>query len=314
MSTEPPMTDALGQVLRQLRLRASVSNLGRLCGLWAIDASGSGQATFHLVLSGRCWLRVGATPPRELGAGDLVLLPRDAPHLISDGPSAEAVVPPMGGFASTASSTEGTTLVCGQLLLSKGAGLPLLRALPECRVFHASGANGDRWARSLVEQLVREVDGRAPGADAVIERLIDLLFIEALRHHAERAPERAGLLAALADERLERSLRRMHGDLAHPWTVDGLAEIAGMSRSAFSESFRAHLGESPMKYLTRWRLHVAAGLLVDSNASVLEIALQVGYGTEPALARAFRRELGLSPGSLRLGGAAAARSLQRASL
>lgn len=291
--------EALGLLLGQLRLRATVTYQGQLCGRWGLDTSGAGRAGFHLVLKGRCWLRCGSDAERELVAGDLVLLPRDAPHLIRGErhpaqPGVEAVWP-LGADAPPGS----TALVCGRFELSPGVAGPLLSALPACFVFRCGREGGDPWPRVLVERLLREATESGAASNVVIEHIVDLLFVEAIRHHVSEQPESVGLLRALADPRLARALHGMHSDLARAWTVDSLAEMAGMSRSAFAESFRSLLGETPMRYLARWRVHVAAVWLTESDATVLEVALRVGYQTEAAFSRAFKRELGTTPGSLR---------------
>lgn len=294
--------DVLSTILRHLRLGAAVTHLGRFCGAWALDTSGTGRATFHLLLAGRAWVHLGeATPPFALEPGDLLLFPKDHSHLVSNDEKPSGVANAVQPVPLSEPWTgEGAALVCGQVLIERGLAAPLLAALPDFLVFRGTAETPGGWPQTLAQRALEEATAGSVGASIVIERVVDLLFIEAVRQHLRRAPDQSGLFAALADPKLARALSRIHGEIETPWTLEALAEVAGMSRSAFADAFKATLGDTPMKYLTRWRLHLAATWLREGNDTVLDVALRAGYQTEAAFVRAFKREFGTTPGATRV--------------
>ena len=292
--------DLLASLLSTLRLHTTVFAQGTFCGSWAIDTSGSGQASFHLVVAGRCFLRM---PPADqtwpLGPGDLVLFPRDAPHAITPGVGSEA--PPNAAVPvpfDIAPPEPGTGLLCGHFEFARTRRNPVLDALPDHVLFRAH-ERADSWPRRVIEQVIRESKAGAPASTVVVERLVDILFIEAVRRRAAAAPDAIGLFAALRDPQLRRAIEGMHARPEHDWTVASLAERAAMSRSAFAARFQAVLAETPVQYLTRWRMQLAYGWLRDGAVTVLDVALRAGYQTEAAFNRAFKREMGVTPGAVR---------------
>lgn len=295
--------DVLSTVLTRLRLRATVLVQSRFCGTWALDTSGTGKAAFHLVLSGSAWLHLDAQPePTLLRGGDLVLFPRDAPHVISHDRERTAVINTVKGFGlEEAAPSEGTVLLCGHFEVIDHRGDPLLSALPECLLFPGCQSDSQSFPAVLLRRILEETRASSVAANVVIERLIDVLFIEAIRHHLHSNAEKHGLFAALGEPRLARVLARVHARPEEPWTVESLAEIGGMSRSAFAQLFHDVVGESPVKYVSRCRIQAAVPMLREELCTVLEIAMRLGYQTEAAFARAFKRELGVTPGAVRRG-------------
>jgi AraC family transcriptional regulator, activator of mtrCDE len=292
--------DVLDSLLQGLRLRTTIFHRGTFCGAWALDTSGSGRAAFHLVLDGSCWLRLSSNPgPVPLGGGDLVLFPRDAPHAIASDP--DASVPPNQAESvplDAQAPVPGTALICGHFEFATHGANTLLDALPDHVVFRAPASGASSWPRHILERILEEARADRPARAVMIERLVDLLFIEAIRDYLVAQPQSTGLFAALRDPQIRRALDAMHADVERAWTVEDLAAAAAMSRSAFASRFQAILGRSPLGYLTGWRMQLAYDWLQE-GATVLDVALRCGYQTEAAFHRAFKRQTGLTPGLVR---------------
>jgi len=293
-------SDVLDSLLQGLHLRTTIFHRGTFCGAWALDTSGSGRAAFHLVLDGSCWLRLPSSPaPVPLGGGDLVLFPRDAAHTIASDP--DAPVPPNQAVSvplDAQAPVPGTALICGHFEFATHGANTLLDALPDHVVFRAPASGASSWPRHILERILAEARADQPARAVMIERLVDLLFIEAIRDYLVAQPQSTGLFAALRDPQIRRALDAMHADVERAWTVEDLAAAAAMSRSAFASRFQAILGRSPLGYLTGWRMQLAYDWLQE-GATVLDVALRCGYQTEAAFHRAFKRQTGLTPGLVR---------------
>src|SRR4029453_14436290 len=189
--------------------------------------------------------------------------------------------------------------VCGFLGCDRRPFNPLLSTLPH-RLCVPGLGNG--WHQSFARQVVEESRAQRAGADSVVARLAELMFVEVLRRYIETLPPgQHGWLAGLRDEFIGRGLGLLHGDPAHPWTIDELAGGVSMSRSAFPDRFTAIVGQPPMQYLAQWRMQLAAGRLATGSAKVAAIAEEVGYESEAAFSRAFKRLMGVSPAAWRRG-------------
>jgi AraC family transcriptional regulator, activator of mtrCDE len=292
--------DVLDTLLQGLRLRTTIFHRGTFCGAWALDTSGSGRAAFHLVLDGGCWLHLPSLPgPVRLGPGDLLLFPRDAPHtLASDEGVSVAANQSVSVPLEAQAPVPGTALICGHFEFAARGSNALLDALPDYVVFRSPASGATSWPRRILERIFEEARADQPAHAVMIERLVDLLFIEAIRDYLVSRPQSTGLFAALRDPQIRRALDAMHADVERAWTVEDLAATAAMSRSAFASRFQAILGRSPLSYLTAWRMQLAHDWLQD-GATVLEVALRCGYQTEAAFHRAFKREIGVTPGIVR---------------
>jgi AraC-like DNA-binding protein len=316
--------DTLSDVLRVVRLTGAVYFTIDGSSPWVAETPPGGEIAphiaggvehvvdYHIVTAGGCWGGVLHHPPVRLEAGDIIVFPHGDPHVMSSAPgmrgqrdpgiyqsARQAPVPIclslQGGGPETAA------LICGFLGCDARPFNPLLANLP--RVIHVPGTGQRRSTlRPLVELALGESSAPGPGSASVLARVSELLFIEAVRHHvAALPPEGVGWLAGLRDEGVGRALEKLHARPAHPWSLEELARETGMSRSVLAERFAHFVGVPPIQYLAKWRIQLAASLLRSSQAGLADIAERVGYGSEAALSRAFKRQVGLAPASYRRG-------------
>ena len=198
------------------------------------------------------------------------------------------------------SDPDRATVVCGFLGLDARPFNPLLAALPRVLRVPGTTLGADSWVTTFLRTVVAESNARRPGGEAVLERMSEMLFVEVLRRHIDSLPpEQKGWLAAMRDPAIGRALSLIHEKPAEAWTLERLSEAAGLSRSSLHERFVHFIGQPPMHYLAQWRMQVAAGLLRDTSAKLVAVALDVGYESEAAFSRAFKRVAGVSPGSWR---------------
>jgi AraC-like DNA-binding protein len=265
---------------------------------------------YHVVLAGSCWAGVVGGPAVRLQAGDVILFPQGDAHVVSSAPGmrgepdGQALRAAQAGPLPIAIRLDGgsddrTHIACGFLGCDARPFNPLLAALP--RVVHLTRASSDdHRLEELVKLAVLESSERRGGGGAVLSRLSELLFVECVRRHlATLPPDQVGWLAGLRDEGVGRALTRLHASPAHPFTLDELAREVGMSRSVLAERFNRLVGVPPMQYLAQWRMQLAASLLASTSAGLAEIAERVGYGSEAALSRAYKRWVGVSPADWR---------------
>ena len=291
------MSDPLSEVIALLQPRTVFSKRIAGAGRWAVRYSDFGHPSFCAVLEGRCRLAVAGHPPLVLEAGDFLLLPATPSFTLSSlEPSRLERVDPRVAPAPTGDVRHGTRggrpdvrLLGGYFLFDSPDAALLVSLLPA--LVHVRGVE----RLSTLVRLVGEESGeRRSGRDLVLTRLVEVLLVEALRSTSNgEAPP--GLLRGLADERLAPAMRQMHGQLARPWTVAGLAKTAALSRSAFFERFTRVVGRPPMEYLLAWRMAVAKDLLRRPDHSVAEVAARVGYGSASTFSTAFSRHVGRPP-------------------
>jgi len=292
------MSDPLADVVKLLRPRAVYSKVISGAGSWAVRYSAFGEPSFCTMLEGECVLAVDGQEPLALAAGDFVLMPA-TPGFTMSGlePAAPVFVDPRQVSAPTEEIRHGRRegppdmrMLGGYFAFESPDAALLASLLPT--LLHVR----DIGRLSVLVQLVREESlQQKPGRDLVLERLVELLLIEALRSTpGERAPP--GLLRGLADPRLSTALRHLHGDPAQSWTVADLARKAALSRSAFFERFSRAVGLPPMEYLLAWRMALAKDLLARSDVGIAEVAERVGYGSASTFSTAFSRHVGQPPG------------------
>jgi AraC-like DNA-binding protein len=269
---------------------------------------------FHLIAAGACSVEIATGERKAASAGDVLLLPFTNEHKLWNGDVAEMAFGPdlmrpgpINGLWSIdhGGGGETTRIVCGFIESSEFLFAPVFRSLPPLLV----DRTGDDKVSALLTSTVREIlelaDAAAPGSEIMLGRLMELLFVEVVRRYAARLPANAkGWFAALNDPVVSRALQLVHGDPARRWTVDDMAREAGASRTVLAERFNAVMGQAPIEYVTAWRMQLAAERIRNSTVSLAAIAADVGYESEAAFNRAFKRVTGVTPGRWRNGAAA----------
>lgn len=324
--------DTLSDLLRTVRMRGAVFYYVSFRDRWSAEAPPAREIAeavmpgcehvmeYHMIAKGSGWAAVSGLPPVKLAAGDIVMFPQGDRHVLSSAPGVEPLrltadwvfarrndPRPMpisyhhgvvdAGAAVPVEDAD-TIAVCGFLGCDLRPFNPLVAALP--RILHLPASRAGDWVERVIDQAVVESNDRRPGGDAVLERLSEMMFVDAARRYLEGLPEDAtGWLAGLRDRFVGRALALMHERPDHPWSVDDLAREVGLSRSALHERFMKFLGDAPMHYLANWRIQLGARLLRESNRNVAAIALDVGYDSEAAFSRAFRRIVGMPPAAWR---------------
>lgn len=302
--------DVLSDILDAFHLTGTLYFRGEFTAPFGVSVPAhENAARFHVCLNGSCVLDVGdGTEPVVLQRGDLLIVPHGSAHTISDRPGrptqdlddalSEAEFTGDSPFAYGGGG-ELTMLVCGHFAFEKETLHPLLDALPSLLHFPARARSDYRWLDEAMRFLGDEARADRPGARVVAERMADILFIQVLRAWVERDGDKAGPIAAIRDPHLGKALHSIHQDPAAPWTVATLARNAGMSRTTFSERFNNLVGMAPIQYLTQWRMEKAKHALRTRRTPMAEVAVGVGYQSEAAFNRAFRRFVGVGPGRYR---------------
>jgi AraC-like DNA-binding protein/mannose-6-phosphate isomerase-like protein (cupin superfamily) len=307
MNAQP--RDSVTELLTALTVRSSVYCLSELRAPWGFEVGGANVAKFHFVLEGECWLHTDSISPVLLSAGDLVILSRGERHLMRDEKDSPVVglddliaEHPLDDQARLHCGGTGplTRLLCGGFGLGSAIPAPLLALLPPVLHIDAVSTGVITWLEPVFALVRYEADRADPGAQAMFAKLADVFLAQALRSYLIGA-QQAGLLQLepAADPHIDAAMALLRDHPERPWTVEALARQVGMSRTLFCMRFRAAVGESPMRHLTRVRLGQAAGYLTTTKLSLDAIARRTGYGTSAALAKAFRREYETSPGRYR---------------
>ena len=291
--------DVLSDAITAMRTGRPHSGLRRLRTPWSADFPASDGAGFHIVLTGACWFTPVKGHPVMLGPGDAVFLPREPGHRLASVPRREPGTNTDAASASPGSDPE-AILLCGSYQLDGSRTHLLWTSLPSFMHFPARIGSATPL-RAAIDLLGAELAAAKPGADAMIPALLDALLVCMVRHWIETdaEPHGSGWSSAIRDPALTAALTAMHEAPAKAWTVHELARAAGMARSSFSERFAQTLGQAPIAYLTWWRMTIAAKRLKDTDAPIAAVARQVGYASEFAFAKAFKRELGTAPGAYR---------------
>lgn len=304
--------DVLTQVLEAVHLGSALSSRIEVRAPWALHygKETGHRAGFHVVASGTCWVRLdGNAEQIALGPGDVVVFPHGAGHILADCPTTPAteiaehvatLAPGERAVLPAGSDGDPAILLCGSYSFGADGSNPLLRGLPDLLHIPA-GQIGSGPLAAAVQLLAGEARGTEPGSALVIDRLVGLLFVYALRawlnHHVDASAY--SWFGALQNPAVGPAVQAVHDDPAYAWTVEALAQHSGLSRAAFARRFNQAVGESPLAYVTRWRMTVAANLL-EQGERIGEVAGKVGYDNEFAFAKAFKRVRGIAPGQHRL--------------
>jgi AraC-like DNA-binding protein len=306
--------DVLANVLSVTNLATQVLGAREFAAPWSVQMPAQGHAAVYIVRRGSCWLKTADGEVIRLNAGDVALLATGDAHALSSDremrepePYQEAIarsqgslVPPRDGRADPA--IEPTLLQSAIYRFSHDTAHPLLSLLPAVIRLPADQTHSENELQTLLRLIGAETGRREAGSDLVVPRLIDALFVYILRTWVKEQPEgSAGWLGALRDPQMRKALSQIHEAPQAPWTVESLARSVAMSRAAFAKRFTDLVGEPPLAYITRWRMDLAAKLLRESMEPVSRIAGRVGYISETAFAKAFRRRRNVAPGQYRYG-------------
>ena len=265
---------------------------------------------FHYVAEGEVHIQIEGEQDEDLiEAGEVVLLPRNDMHLMGSDlrlpavPGKEVIRPPRdGGLFSIHHGGTGscTRMVCGFLGCASTEGNPVISSLPPLLRVKLEQGGAAEWIRSTFQYAAEEVSAARPGSETVLAKVSELLFVEAVRRYAEELPDgRTGWFSGLRDPHVARALALLHRDITRRWTVDDLGREVGMSRSALADRFIRLIGVPPMHYLAGWRMQVATGKLRDTSDSLAQVAETVGYDSEAAFSRAFKKAFGTAPATWR---------------
>ncbi len=303
--------DVLNDIFETIQLQGNFYFRTDFSAPWATTVPPFARAArFHHVVRGRCWCRVEGVEPLMLETGDFILIPNGASHVLADKPT--DVAPPLetvleaAGYRGEALLSIGsgdpraaTQLVCGHLTFRSGADHPLLRAMPP--FIHIAEATRSRrpWFDEILKILVTHVFNGHPGSIAVVTRLSEVLFIEAIRSAGDEAPRLKAMIEGFSDDRIGWAIALMHRDPAKHWTVGMLARAVGMSRTRFAILFHDLIGMAPIGYLAEWRLQKAVALLTTTRKTIGEIAPASGYASPAAFTRAFVERFGKPPRQMR---------------
>jgi AraC-like DNA-binding protein len=317
------VTDTLSDVLRAVRLTGAVFFTIDGSAPWATETPEASAIAsrivpgaehvidFHVVTAGSCFGGIVGQPPVRLAAGDVIVFPHGDSHVMSSAPGMRGH-PDVDIYQRTGvdlpvpvrvhgGGRERAEVICGFLGCDLRPFNPLVATLP--RLIHVPAQPGDD---GIIAQFIRlgvaESAARRAGSDAMLAHLSELLFVEVVRRHLATLPlDHRGWLAGLRDEQVGRALAHLHDRPAHPWDLEQLASATAVSRSALAERFAHFVGVPPMQYLAEWRMQLAAGLLTSTSLGLAAIAARVGYGSEAAFSRAFKRLVGLAPALWREG-------------
>lgn len=310
--------DPLGEALHFLRMSGVFYCRSEFTAPWAVAMPPIDHCLmFHVVTSGRCWLKDADGQSRLLQAGDFVLVPHGQGHILASEPDVpadqlfdlpreqvsdrfEILRHGMGGAVAG--------VICGAVRFDHPAARQLIAMLPATICIDAADVSQTDWMQSMLRFMAAEARELRPGGEAVITRLADILVIQAIRAWIEKDPAaQTGWLGALQDRQIGRAIALIHRDPARTWTLASLAAEVAMSRSAFAARFTELVGVSAMHYVARWRMQVALTSLTEQDVGLGELANRLGYQSEAAFSRAFKRFMGVSPGAVRRDGVALVR-------
>lgn len=310
ISSPPVPSDPLGETLHLLRLTGTLYCRAELNAPWGIELpSMDGCMMFQVVTAGQCWLEVEGDEPRLLRQGSLALLPHGTSHVLRSDPNVDTEplfdipveqISERYEIMRYGGDGDFCHITCGVVRFDHVAAQHLTQLLPEVLQVDTWDDDDGSWLQSTLRFISREAKELRPGGETVITHLADILIIQAIRSWLDSAPEaNEGWLRALRDDRIGPAIAAIHRQPGREWTVTTLAREVGMSRSGFSARFTDLVGESAMHYLARWRMHLARTQLTETSDSLHQIATGLGYQSEAAFSRAFKRVFAVSPGSVR---------------
>ncbi len=298
--------DALGDILRVIRLQGSVYFNACFCSSWGLSMERSNQSMFHIIVKGDAWLQMESLEePMHLQAGDIVFFPKGAAHTIAEQKNADC----MSGKQVVEAYSRGETLfdgdqeefniVCGYVKYTHYITHPFIENLPQLIHINTEMRTKFVWLDAVIQQIVIESRENCPGSLALIDKFTEILFMQIIRVYAEEMNTQQSYLSALMDKRLSHALALIHSESEKDWTIEQLALEVGMSRSSLYSQFNDTIGVPPMKYLYEWRMLEAKQKIENSNKAIALIAEEVGYQSDSAFQKAFKRFFNFTPASLR---------------
>jgi AraC-like DNA-binding protein len=317
--------DPLGEALHFLRMSGIFYCRSEFSAPWGLALPPMKDSLmFHFVTSGRCWLEVEGAERRQLQRGDLALVPHGEGHRLRSEPGIFAaklfdlpreLVSERYEILRHGGEGAVTNMVCGAVRFDHPAAHHLVKLLPRMICIDVSSSPHMDWINSMLRFMAAEAEQLRPGGEAVITRLADILVVQTIRAWIERDPAaQTGWLGALQHKQIGRAISLIHRDPVRAWTLASLAAEVAMSRSAFAARFTDLVGEPAMHYVARWRMHLALTWLKEDDAPLCDLANRLGYESEAAFGRAFKRFIGISPGAVRRNGRSANGNAYRVNL
>jgi len=280
-------TDVLSDLLRSLRASGTVYFCDELKAPWNKEFFDTTAGCFHQIRRGGCWV-ASEGMVEHLGPGDFIFLAPGRNHTLASQPPGEEHL----------ATDPGTLLLCGYCEFTSDVDSPMASLFPPISIIRDEALQQESWLRSILAQLSAEYLSQKPGAQLAVNKLTEVLMVELIRMNFGQN-ERSTLMHALTDKHISDSLSHLHNDLSHAWTLDSLAKEVGMSRAGFAKRFKELVSLSMFDYLTQLRVQRAKELLTDTNQSLYEIANQIGYESDLAFTRTFKKRTGVTPTAYR---------------
>jgi len=297
--------DALSKVLETIKFKGVVYDKRQLAAPWGIEVQQDEASQFWRLLKGKCWLKVPGEPPVEMREGELIFVPHGSAHWIADHPRSSRVSSitfrkaRASGNPMFTKGGETTVLIGGHFEFDTKPAHPFLTDLPKLIRITDFKTEVRAWLHHTASLIAEEVSHDRPGSKIILGRLAEIAFVYLIRAYLEKADHPKGFLLALKDERLSAALKGMQESPEKKWTLDSLSATARMSRSLFCAEFKKTVGETPLSYLTNWRIIKAKELLLTTKGNISEVAMGVGYQSEAAFNRIFSKKTSQTPASFR---------------
>jgi len=297
--------DALSDVLETIRLKSAVYFRSDFSSPWGMEVPKGPFAQFHMVAKGRCKLKMKGKPTIDLFSGDIVIFPFGASHWLADSNKSkktngmEVVQSIWDGQSLFSGDKFATSLVCGHFEFDRNTDHPFIKALPDFIHISDVDRKSMAWLESISNLIMQEADSENSGSNIVVNRLAEVLFIHAIRAYIISNKDEKGFMTALKDEKISKALKLIHVAPEKNWTLNSLSSEAGLSRTLFANRFRDMVGETPLTYITSWRILKAKQMLEQTDEPVGIIAEKVGYTSEAAFNRVFKKRVNQTPGVYR---------------
>lgn len=292
--------DVLSDLLSKVKLSSVVYFKSDFSDPWGMDIPKGPFAQFHIVTKGQCILKT-KEQSIQLFTGDIIVFPLGASHWLANNENSklyngqEVVESIIAGKSLFNGDKLATTLVCGHFEFNKTMDHPFINELPSMIHITDTDRKDFSWLESITSLVIQEAGKEQSGSNVIVNKLGEVLFIHILRLYIERNKSKRGFVAAIQDERISKVLKVIHSSSAKNWQLEELAQLAGMSRTSFTNKFKSLIGDTPFNYLTQWRILQAKELLIETNKPVGEIAEEVGYQSEAAFNRVFKKRITQTP-------------------